>query len=120
MDLLNYDPNNVFARILRGALPCKQVYEDDFVLAFEDLKPKARVHVLVIPKGNYISSFDFYHSAPDDMLVGFHRGLASVIQSLDLKNPGYRLITNHGPDSGQEVPHFHVHILSDLFEKTFP
>lgn len=105
-----YDPDNVFARILRGELPCNKVYEDDHALAFHDLKPQAPVHVLVIPKGEYVSMEDFAAHAPDAQLAGFFRAVGHVAAGLGLDEPGYRILANHGADAHQEVPHFHVHI----------
>jgi diadenosine tetraphosphate (Ap4A) HIT family hydrolase len=105
-----YDPNNVFARILRGEIPCKKVYEDDHALAFHDIAPQARVHVLVIPKGAYASMDDFSSHAPEREIAGFIRAVGKVARDLRLADPGYRVLANHGHDAGQEVPHFHVHI----------
>jgi diadenosine tetraphosphate (Ap4A) HIT family hydrolase len=107
-----YDRNNVFARILRGELPCKKVYEDEFALAFHDIHPQAPVHVLVIPKGEYVSSADFCASAPAELLIGFWRAVAIVARDLGLEDQGYRLVANHGPNGGQLVFHFHVHLFS--------
>jgi histidine triad (HIT) family protein len=105
-----YDRNNVFARILRGEIPAKKVYEDDRVLAFHDIHPQAPTHVLVIPKGEYVSWDDFSRKAPPDEIVGFVRAVGEVARRLGLKDSGYRLLANHGPDSHQEVPHLHIHI----------
>jgi histidine triad (HIT) family protein len=105
-----YDPNNIFAKILRGEIPCKKVYEDDFALAFHDINPRAPVHVLVIPKGPYESLADFSRDAPGELISGFFRAVGQVAGQLGLEPPGYRILANAGPDSGQEVPHFHVHI----------
>lgn len=105
-----YDPNNVFARILRGEIPCKKVYEDDFALAFYDIAPQAPVHVLVIPKGAYVSLDDFSETAPNDEIAGFIRAVGTVARQLGLVEPGYRLLANTGRDGGQEVAHFHVHL----------
>ena len=110
--LLSYDRNNVFARILRGELPCKKVYEDEFALAFHDIHPQAPVHVLVIPKGEYVSSADFCGSAPPELVTGFWRAVATVARELGLEDQGYRLVANHGPNGGQLVFHFHVHLFS--------
>lgn len=106
----SYDRNNVFARILRGELPCRKVYEDEFALAFHDINPLAPIHVLVIPKGAYVSSADFGASAVPELIVGFWRAVAKVAQELGLEPSGYRLVANHGAQSGQTVFHFHVHI----------
>ncbi|MDR3326013.1 MAG: HIT domain-containing protein [Rhodospirillaceae bacterium] len=105
-----YDYNNVFAKILREEIPCKKVYEDDFVLAFYDIKPTKLVHVLIIPKGAYISFDDFSKTAPDTMIVGFIRAVGLVARQLEIAESGYRLLSNIGRDSGQEVTHFHVHL----------
>lgn len=105
-----YDTDNIFAKILRGDIPNNTVYEDDHVLAFHDITPQAPVHVLVIPKGPYISMADFTEKAPDDLILGFFRGVGKVARQLELEHPGYRILSNHGPDSHQEVPHLHIHI----------
>ena len=106
-----YDTNNIFAKILRGEVPSKKVYEDDFALAFHDLHPQAPTHVLVIPKGPYVSQDDFATSAGDDELAGFERAIAKVLQTTGLLNTGYRLISNTGVNGHQDVPHYHVHVL---------
>ena len=105
-----YDPNNVFAKILRGEIPCKKIYEDDFALAFHDIAPKAPVHVLVIPKGPYVSLDDFSEQAPVELIAGFLRAVGKVARQLGLTETGYRLLANTGRDGGQEVPHLHVHL----------
>ncbi|GIX16683.1 MAG: histidine triad nucleotide-binding protein [Rhodothalassiaceae bacterium] len=105
-----YDPNNVFARILRGELPAKKVYEDDFALAFHDINPQAPIHVLVIPKGPYVSLADFSAKASDAEIAGFWRAVGRVARELGLEESGYRILANHGANAHQEVPHFHVHI----------
>jgi len=105
-----YDPNNVFARILRGELPCKKVYEDDHVLAFHDIRPQAPVHVLVIPKGAYVSMDDFSDRASDAEIVALTRAVGRIARDLGLAEPGYRILSNAGGDSHQEVPHLHIHI----------
>ena len=106
-----YDNNNVFAKILKCLIPCRKVYEDDFALSFYDAFPKAQFHVLVIPKGSYVSYYDFIENAPENEVVGFYRALHKTIQALDLNESGFRLISNSGINGGQEVPHFHMHIL---------
>ena len=105
-----YDQNNIFARILRSGIPCKKVYEDDSALAFHDINPQAPIHVLVIPKGPYVSMADFTANAPDALVLGFFRAVGKVAAELELVEPGYRILANHGPDSHQEVPHLHIHI----------
>ncbi|AQU87199.1 histidine triad nucleotide-binding protein [Komagataeibacter nataicola] len=105
-----YDPQNVFARILRGELPCRKVYEDDYAFAFHDIAPKAPIHVLVIPKGAYVSFADFSAKASEAEIAGFTRAVGRVARDLGLEAPGYRLVSNTGIEGGQEVPHFHVHL----------
>ena len=106
-----YDDNNIFAKILRGEIPCRKIYEDEYALAFHDIRPQAPIHALVIPKGQYVSFADFGSNAPAELASGFNRAIAFVAQQLGLTETGYRLITNMGWDSHQEVPHYHVHIL---------
>ncbi|MBY0339430.1 MAG: histidine triad nucleotide-binding protein [Acetobacteraceae bacterium] len=105
-----YDPQNIFARILRGEIPCKKVHEDEFALAFHDINPLTPTHVLVIPKGPYVSAADFHASASDAEISGLWRAVGLVAKRLGLEASGYRILSNMGPDAGQEVPHFHVHI----------
>jgi histidine triad (HIT) family protein len=105
-----YDDQNIFAKILRGEIPNRTVYEDDAVLAFHDIAPQAPVHVLVIPKGPYVSAVDFALRASDREIADFWRAVGKVAATLGLEQNGYRLLTNHGTHAGQEVPHFHVHI----------
>lgn len=105
-----YDRSNVFARILRGELPCKKVHEDQFALAFHDIAPLAPIHVLVIPKGEYVSQADFGAKATPEEIVGFWRAVSKVARDLGLDTEGYRIVANHGPNGGQLVFHFHVHI----------
>jgi len=109
---LPYDDGNIFARILRGELPCKKVYEDDHVLAFHDINPLAPLHILVIPKGPYVSWDDFSAKASDTEISAFVRGVGKVARDNGLVEPGYRLLANTGPNGGQEVPHLHVHIFA--------
>jgi len=105
-----YDKSNIFARILRGEIPARTVYEDDHALAFHDINPLAPVHVLVIPKGAYVSWDDFSERASDAEIAGFVRAVGKVARDLDLVGEGYRALANVGFNSGQEVPHLHVHI----------
>jgi len=105
-----YDKNNIFARILRKEVPANIVYEDDHVLAFHDINPKAPVHILVIPKGEFISFFDFAENASPELMVKFTKAIYYVIESFGLEKKGFRILSNHGGDGGQEVPHYHVHI----------
>jgi diadenosine tetraphosphate (Ap4A) HIT family hydrolase len=107
-----YDDQNIFARILRGEIPCRKVYEDAWALAFHDIMPKAPVHVLVIPKGRWVSNADFTAGASDAQIAGFWRAVGAVARQLGLEAPGYRLLLNTGEDGGQEVPHLHVHLFA--------
>ena len=107
---MTYDSENIFAKILRGEIPCNKVYEDDHALAFHDINPQAPTHVLVIPKGAYVSNADFTANASDVEIAGFLRAVGQVARELGLEAPGYRILANHGADSGQEVPHYHVHV----------
>jgi len=107
---LPYDDQNVFARILRGEIPSRKVYEDEFALAFHDIAPQAPVHVLVIPKGAYVSWDDFSAHAPADLIAGYVRAVGAVARDLGLVAQGYRLLGNVGGHGGQEVPHLHVHL----------
>ncbi len=105
-----YDPDNIFARILRGEIPCDKVYEDDHALAFRDIQPQAPVHVLVIPKAAHATMDDFVEKASEAEIAGFFRAVGLVARQLELVEPGYRILANHGRDGHQEVMHFHVHI----------
>ncbi len=107
-----YDPANIFAKIIRGEIPCRKIMENDYAVAFHDVNPKAPIHALIIPKGPYLNSGDFYSRARDEEVIGFYRLMAQVIDQLQIKENGYRLISNCGDDGGQEVPHFHIHILA--------
>jgi diadenosine tetraphosphate (Ap4A) HIT family hydrolase len=107
-----YDSNNIFARILRGEVPSANVYEDEHALAFNDIMPQAPVHILVIPKGPYVSWDDFSERASDAEIAGFVRAVGKVARDHGLPADGYRLLANVGRLSGQEVPHLHVHILA--------
>ncbi|TAH35772.1 MAG: histidine triad nucleotide-binding protein [Alphaproteobacteria bacterium] len=107
-----YDRNNIFAKILRGDIPCKKVFENEFALAFYDINPQAPTHVLIIPKGEYISFDDFAAKASNDEITGFFRTAGQVAQQVGAVEQGFRLISNCGSNGGQEVPHFHIHILA--------
>jgi diadenosine tetraphosphate (Ap4A) HIT family hydrolase len=107
-----YDPDNVFARILRGEIPSKRVYEDEYALAFHDINPLAPTHTLVIPKGSFVSWDDFSAKASDAEIAGFVRAVGKVARDSGLVQDGYRLLANTGMNSGQEVPHLHVHIFA--------
>ena len=119
-----YDDQNIFAKMLRGEIPCNKVYEDEHCLAFHDIRPQAPVHVLVIPKGKYVSAIDFGATASAAEVAGFWRGVSHVAGMQGVDASGCRLIANHGEHSHQEVPHFHVHImggrmLGPLLDKAF-
>ena len=105
-----YDSNNIFARILRGEIPNDTVYEDDHVLAFRDINPQAPTHVLVIPKGAFVSMDDFSRNASDAEIVALFRAVGKIARDLGVTEDGYRILANHGRNANQEVPHFHVHI----------
>jgi diadenosine tetraphosphate (Ap4A) HIT family hydrolase len=107
-----YDNNNIFARILRGEIPSKTVYEDEHALAFHDINPLSPTHILVIPRGSYVSWDDFSAKASDAEIAGFVRAVGKVARDAGLVDNGYRLLANAGPHSGQEVPHLHVHIFA--------
>ncbi len=107
-----YDDGNVFAKILRDELPCTKVYEDDHALAFRDINPQAPTHVLVIPKGAYVSMDDFSNLASPEEQAGLFRAIGATARELGLVEGGYRLMTNCGRDSHQEVMHLHFHILA--------
>lgn len=105
-----YDPSNIFARILRGEIPCKKIYEDEWALAFHDISPRAPVHILVIPKGSYVSMVDFGARASADEIAGLFRAVARVAEEQGVSESGYRMLANVGEHGHQEVPHLHVHL----------
>jgi histidine triad (HIT) family protein len=107
-----YDDQNIFAKILRGEIPSTRVYEDDHAIAFHDIAPVAPTHLLVIPRGAYVSWDDFSARATDEEIAGFVRAVGAVARQAGLVEPGYRLLANTGTQSGQEVPHLHVHIFA--------
>jgi diadenosine tetraphosphate (Ap4A) HIT family hydrolase len=109
---LPYDGTNIFARILRGEIPNRTVYEDEYVLAFHDINPQAPTHILVIPKGAYVSWDDFSAQAGDAEIAAFVRAVGRIAREAGHVAPGYRLLANTGIDAGQEVPHLHVHIFA--------
>jgi diadenosine tetraphosphate (Ap4A) HIT family hydrolase len=109
---MTYDNNNIFAKILRGEIPCDRVYENDHALAFRDIQPQAPVHVLVIPKGPYVNMDDFSAKAPDQEIAGFIRAVGDVARELGVVDAGFRTLANNGPDAHQEVPHLHIHIFA--------
>lgn len=107
-----YDRNNVFAKILRGDIPATRIYEDDYALAFPDLHPQAPTHVLVIPKGPYVSMDDFTANATEAEIAGYFRAVGTVARKLGAAESGYRILANSGPDAHQEVMHLHVHVFA--------
>ena len=109
---MSYDKNNIFAKILRGEIPCKKVYENDHVLAFYDINPQKKVHVLVIPKGEYVDLDDFNKKASDKEIIELNKAITHVSSLVSANIKGYRALTNIGSDGGQEVPHLHFHIFA--------
>ena len=105
-----YDPANIFARILRGEIPSRRVYEDEWAIAFHDIAPQAPVHILVIPRGPYVSLADFLATASDAEIGGLFRAVGRVAKQEGLEQPGYRVLSNMGIHAGQEVPHLHIHL----------
>ena len=109
---MNYDKNNIFAKILREEIPCKKIYENDHVLAFHDLKPQKKLHVLVIPKGEYVDLDDFNNKASDKEIIELNKAITYVSNLIGAKDKGYRVLTNIANDGGQEVAHLHFHIFA--------
>ncbi len=107
-----YDDSNIFARILRGEIPSRRVFEDEYAIAFHDIAPQAPVHVLVIPRGRYVSLADFAAQAGDAEIAGFWRAVGRVAHEMGLEQAGYRVLANMGEHAGQEVAHFHVHLFA--------
>ena len=111
---MEYDKNNIFAKILRGEIPCKKIYEDNYVLAFHDVNPQKKIHALVVPKGEYVNLDDFSSNATEKEIVGLIKGIGEVAKKLGVseavKGGGYRSLVNVGANGGQEVPHLHFHI----------
>ncbi len=110
---MSYDDNNIFAKILRGEIPCKKIYEDDFVLSFHDINPQKKIHALVIPKGKYVDLDDFSEKASAEEMVGLLKGINIVAKKLNISvdnGKGYRALANISEDGGQEVPHLHFHL----------
>ena len=108
---MSYDKDNIFAKIIRGEIPCEKIYEDDNVLFFNDINPIARIHVLGIPKIKCINFSDFIKKSNDEVVANFFKKVEMIIIKLGIQKTGFRIITNSGINGGQEVPHFHVHIL---------
>ena len=110
---MSYDDNNIFAKILRGEIPCDKIYEDDFILSFNDINPQKKIHALVIPKGKYVDLDDFSQNAPPEEMVGLLKGISIVAKKLGVSvdiGKGYRTLSNLSEDGGQEVPHLHFHL----------
>ena len=110
---MTYDKNNIFAKILRGEIPCKKIYEDEYVLAFHDINPQKKIHALVIPKGKYLDLDDFSSNASSEEIVGLLKGINIVAKKLGISvdtGKGYRVLANTSEDGGQEVPHLHFHL----------
>lgn len=108
---MNYDYNNIFAKIIKKDIKANVIFEDEYFLSFYDINPKAKIHALVIPKGCYTDYFDFYKRASNIEILAFNKGVNIVLEKLELIKSGYRIIANSGVNGGQEVPHFHLHIL---------
>tara|TARA_A100001011_G_scaffold204143_1_gene212420 strand:+ start:309 stop:674 length:366 start_codon:yes stop_codon:yes gene_type:complete len=110
---MSYDQNNIFAKILRGEIPCKKIYEDDFILSFHDINPQKKIHALVVPKGQYVDLDDFVSNASQEEMVGLLRGINIVAKKLKISvdtGKGYRALANISEHGGQEVPHLHFHL----------
>ena len=110
---MSYDDSNIFAKILRGEIPCNKIYEDEFILSFHDINPQKKIHALVIPKGKYVDLDDFSLNAPPEEMVGLIKGINIVAKKLGISTEvgkGYRVLANIGDDGGQEVPHLHFHL----------
>ena len=108
-----YDNKNIFAKILRGEMPCDKVYEDEFILSFKDISPQAKIHILIIPKDSYIDVADFLQNADSQYQTNFWQSVNKIIDNLDLRLKGFQIKTHKGKDGGQEVFHFHLHLLSN-------
>ena len=110
---MSYDDNNIFAKILRGEIPCEKIYEDEFILSFYDINPQKKIHALVIPKGKYVDLDDFNLKASDKEIVGLFKGISIVAKKLGIwieTGKGYRTLSNINEHGGQEVPHLHFHL----------
>ena len=110
---MTYDENNIFAKILRGEIPCNKIYEDKYVLSFYDINPQKKIHALIIPKGKYIDLDNFNAQASDKEIVGLLKGISIVAKQLGISldtGKGYRTLSNLSEDGGQEVPHLHFHL----------
>ena len=110
---MTYDNENIFAKILRSEIPCEKVFEDEFIFSFKDINPKTKLHILIIPKKPYIDVLDFLENADAGYQSNFWISVNKIISQLDLKNKGFQIKTHKGKNGGQEVFHFHLHLLSD-------
>ena len=110
---MTYDDENIFAKLLRSEIPCDKVFEDEFILSFKDINPKAKLHILIIPKKPYIDILDFLENADAGYQSNFWISVNNLVSQLDLKNKGFQIKSHKGKDGGQEVFHFHLHLLSD-------
>ena len=110
---MSYDKDNIFAKILRGEIPCDKIYEDEYILSFKDINPQAKTHVLIIPKDPYIDVADFLQNANAQYQTGFWASVNTIIDNLALRDKGLQIKTHKGKDGGQEVFHFHLHLLSN-------
>ena len=108
-----YDNENIFAKILRSEIPCEKIFEDEYIFSFKDINPKTKIHILIIPKKPYTDILDFLENADADYQSNFWISVSKIIAQLDLKNKGFQIKTHKGEDGGQEVFHFHLHLLSD-------
>ena len=108
-----YDQENIFAKILRGEIPCDKIYEDEYILSFKDINPQTKTHVLIIPKDSYIDVADFIQNASAQYQTNFWASVNKIINNLALRNKGFQIKTHKGKDGGQEVFHFHLHLLSN-------
>ena len=108
-----YDKENIFAKILRGEIPCDKIYEDEYILSFKDINPQAKIHILIIPKGPYIDVADFLQNADPQYQTNFWLSVNTLIDNLNLRLKGFQIKTHKGKDGGQEVFHFHLHLLSN-------
>ena len=110
---MSYDNENLFAKILRGEIPCNKIYEDEYILSFKDINPQAKTHVLIIPKDPYIDVADFLNNAKTQYQINFWSSVNTIIDNLALRDKGFQIKTHKGKDGGQEVFHFHLHLLSN-------
>ena len=110
---MTYDNENIFAKILRSEIPCEKIFEDEYIFSFKDINPKTKIHILIIPKKPYIDILDFLENADADYQSNFWISINKLVLQLDLKNKGFQIKSNKGKEGGQEVFHFHLHLLSD-------